>query len=119
MPHTYDQALTELAALRANNLASEAELERLVRQVSTDASGSVTVLYSGNLPDNTEAARAVQALLSSGQDIRVVDETAAARFLQSRARKTAERQGSGLYSVALTSHPAAHLHVPPAARRIP
>lgn len=92
MPFTYEQALSELAKLRANNSVTEAGLVNLVQQTSINATGGVTVLYCGILPDGRPAWQAVQALVSAGQDIRGVDETAAARFLQSDEFKAAFAQ---------------------------
>ncbi|MEO0444292.1 MAG: hypothetical protein AAFZ92_11245, partial [Pseudomonadota bacterium] len=55
----------------------------LVRQVSIEANGATTVLYSGKLADGTSTANVVESMINDGQDVRVIDNTAAANFLES------------------------------------
>jgi len=86
------QALAELASLTQSGSATSAALLNLVHQVSVDAEGAVTVLYSGTMGDgaspetSTKASQVVQDMLNSGKDIRVIDESAAASFLKSQIK---------------------------------
>jgi hypothetical protein len=79
MSLNYDQALSHLANLRATNSSNEATLRNLVNSLDINASGSVTVLYSGTVNGNqsTEIAKA----LALDSKVRILDKTAAASFL--------------------------------------
>ena len=84
MTFSLDQALVELTNLTNSGSVTPEALLNLSRQVSVDASGSITVLYSGKMPDGTTStSKAIQDMLASGLDIRVIDNSPVAKFLQS------------------------------------
>lgn len=60
---------------------SEAELRNLVSQLDVSASGSVTILYGGRLSNGVHSTNIVTNLIENGQDIRVLDNIEASKFL--------------------------------------
>jgi Ca2+-binding RTX toxin-like protein len=82
--NTLNEALTALSTFTSTGDALKADLLNLVKQVSVDAQGTVTVLYSGNIGVNGPySGNVVKAMLDSGQDIRVIDKTVTREFLNS------------------------------------
>lgn len=79
MSINYDQALSQLAALRQSGNLNQITLRELISSLSIEASGSVTVLYSGSVDgqQTTEIAK----LLAQDSTVRVIDKSDAARFL--------------------------------------
>lgn len=65
--------------------ATKEALIALVNKVSIEGTynGSITVLYSGRLPNNVRATEVISALIESGQDVRVIDGSPAERFISS------------------------------------
>jgi hypothetical protein len=61
------------------------ELRRLAAEVSVDSPGRVTVLYSGNTAQGVHSTDVVNAMRAAGEDVRIIDRSQAARFLQSDA----------------------------------
>lgn len=92
MPYSLDQALL---LLQTTELTPQA-LTNLAKQVSIEAEGAVTVLYGGKLPDGSSAGDAITSMVRNGEDIRVIDKSAAGRFLSSDEFKTAAAKASGL-----------------------
>ena len=92
MPYSLDQALL---LLQTTELTPQA-LTNLAKQVSIEAQGAVTVLYGGKLPDGTYASDAITAMVTHGEDIRVIDKSPAGMFLASRDFKIAAAKASGL-----------------------
>ena len=71
--HTNPSAYTSLDSLL-----------NLARQVSVEVNGSITVLYSGMMPDgSTHTSKIVEDIIASGQDIRVIDKSPVNTFLKS------------------------------------
>ena len=58
--------------LKTTELTPQA-LTNLAKQVSIEASGAVTVLYGGKLPDGSFASDAITSMVKNGDDIRVID----------------------------------------------
>jgi hypothetical protein len=81
MALTSAQAITLLFDNPTTYSSPEALLE-LARQVSIEASGSVTVLYSGTVGD-AHSTDVVKSLIANGTDVRVIDKTEASLFLNS------------------------------------
>jgi hypothetical protein len=75
----YDQALDQLAALRASGNLNESSLRNLISSLDVSASGSLTVLYSGPIGDISSAE--IAATMASDPNLRVIDKTEAAKFL--------------------------------------
>ena len=92
MPYSLSQTLD---LLKTTELTPQA-LANLASQVSIEASGAVTVLYGGRLPDGSSASAAVTAMVANGDDIRVIDKSPAGRFLSSDDFKAAAAKVSGL-----------------------
>lgn len=82
MAITMDQANALLA-----NVQNETELRTLISQLDVTATGKVTMLYGGTVGNvggsvgNISLTTVVQEMLASGADIRVIDNTEAAHFL--------------------------------------
>ena len=74
------QAKAALASLVSGSYTTN-DLLNLARQVDISATGSVTILYSGTV--NGEAAYLIAKEMAEDSDIRVIDKTQAAKFLQS------------------------------------
>jgi len=97
MTFNFDQALLELTNLTKWGPATPEALLNLARHVSVDVSGSITVLYSGKMSDGTTStSKLIQDMLASGQDIRVIDNSPAAYFLNSREFKDAVAKAFGI-----------------------
>jgi hypothetical protein len=81
MSLTLQQANQALA-----NVTTADELRSLINQLSveSDPSGKVTILYSGwsTTNDMVSNSQIIQAMLKNGEDIRIIDNTDAAKFLQ-------------------------------------
>jgi hypothetical protein len=76
MSLTFTQANAQLAAVTTAD-----QLRTLIAQVDIFATGSTTVLYSGKLPNGNDAGDVTRAMLAQGADIRILDTTDAAKFL--------------------------------------
>jgi hypothetical protein len=58
-------------------------LRALAAQVDADAPGKLTVLYSGRAAQDVGSSDVIQSMVRSGEDVRVIDKSQAAQFLQS------------------------------------
>ena len=76
-----DEAFGQLEALTANGPATPQQLRALANEVSAYAPGSVTVLYSGELPDGTKAGTLVKTMAAENPDLRIISNTVRADFL--------------------------------------
>jgi Ca2+-binding RTX toxin-like protein len=84
VPLTYQEAI-DLLRNNPSDYATTEALQALAKQVSVEAAGEITVLYSGLMPDRTTKASAViTGMLDSGANIRVIDNTPVAKLLGSR-----------------------------------
>ena len=82
MSLTVQDAIQELT----NNPTAYATIDALralANQVSVEATGDVTVLYSGRLSDGTSTSDLIKNMLASGENIKVIDKTPVAEFLTS------------------------------------
>ncbi|MCQ8895792.1 hypothetical protein NQT62_04985, partial [Limnobacter humi] len=75
-----------LTAAQATSLLSQITttqgLRDLIKQISVEATGKTTILYSGpTVGSNSDNARIINGMLINGEDIRVIDKTEAAKFL--------------------------------------
>lgn len=82
-PLTSDQAI-DLLRERPAAYDTPDKLRALAAQVDADAAGRVTVLYSGPAAKGASSSQVIKAMLESGEDIRVIDKSEAAKLLQSR-----------------------------------
>ncbi|MCC8624561.1 peptidoglycan-binding protein [Xanthomonas vesicatoria] len=64
-------------------------LRSLAAQVDANASGKVTVLYSGPAAKDIWSTDVIGSMIGSGEDIRVIDKSQASKFLNSREFYTA------------------------------
>jgi hypothetical protein len=71
MPFTYDQAIAELTNNAAKCNTTDA-LMGLVRSVSVEATGSVTVLYSGSIRGDAHSIAVADGMVANGDDIRMM-----------------------------------------------
>ncbi|MBU0792145.1 MAG: hypothetical protein KKC55_17005 [Gammaproteobacteria bacterium] len=88
MTLTANQAIQQLLD-NPSAFATTESLLGLVNQLSVEASGKVTVLYSGSLGQDAfgksvSSGEVVKNLVDRGADIRVIDKTEAAKFISSR-----------------------------------
>jgi hypothetical protein len=81
-PLTSDQAIVLLRE-QPDAYDTPDKLRALAAQVDADASGRVTVLYSGPSAKGVPSSQLIKSMLESGEDIRVIDNSEAARLLQS------------------------------------
>jgi hypothetical protein len=77
MALTAQQANQELAKVTTVD-----QLRNLINQLSIEAEGKITILYSGSTANGVSNADIIQGMLRNGDDIRVIDKTEAAKFLQ-------------------------------------
>ncbi|WP_020379887.1 XVIPCD domain-containing protein [Dyella ginsengisoli] len=82
-PLTSDQAIT-LLRQHPDAYRTPENLRELASQIDADASGKLTVLYSGPTTKEVWSSDVIKAMNASGEDVRVIDNSQAARFLQSR-----------------------------------
>ncbi len=77
-----------LTAQQANlalaNVTTADQLRSVINQLSIYASGSTTVLYSGTTANGVSNSQIIQGMLRNGENIRVIDNTEAAKFLDLR-----------------------------------
>jgi Ca2+-binding RTX toxin-like protein len=66
-----------------SSYATADALLKLVREVSVESSGAVTVLYSGKISEGVWSTDVIDAMRAAGDDVRLIDKTEAAAFLQS------------------------------------
>ena len=64
------------------------QLRSIINQLSIDASGKTTVLYGGPTANGVDNSSLTQDMLRNGDDIRVIDNTAAAKFSDLRDAKS-------------------------------
>lgn len=79
MSLTYTQALDQLDLLRGSGTLNASTLRELVSSLSIEASGTVSVFYSGDV--NGQKTSDIAKLLTQDPTVRVLDKTDAARFL--------------------------------------
>lgn len=97
---TFEQGLQALNSLSNNGLdqVDRTVLRDLVNRVSADAPGSVTVLYSGDV--NTELGlkplTIINAMQRNGDDIRIIQDSPAAKFLGNDTFKESLAQSLGV-----------------------
>jgi len=77
MALTAQQANQELAKVTTVD-----QLRNLINQLSIEAEGKITILYGGSTANGVSNADIIQGMLRNGDDIRVIDKTEAAKFLQ-------------------------------------
>lgn len=82
-PITYDEAIRELR-INPQDYGTPLQLQELVSRVDASSSGRVTVFYSGGVAGDLNSSQIVGMMLSAGEDIRVIDNSDAAKFLNSR-----------------------------------
>ncbi|OCA58221.1 hemolysin [Xylella fastidiosa subsp. pauca 11399] len=74
-----------LTAEQANallgSITTQEQLRDLINQLDIHSSGSITVLYSGDTANGVSNSQILQGMLHNGDDIRVIDTTEAAKFL--------------------------------------
>lgn len=81
-PLTSDQAIALLREHPDAYLKPES-LRSLAARVDADAPGKLTVLYSGPTTKDVWSSDVIKAMTASGEDVRVIDNSQAAKFLQS------------------------------------
>ncbi|MDR2636181.1 MAG: hypothetical protein LBC08_05065, partial [Campylobacteraceae bacterium] len=80
------------------SLSSEAKQQALFnisKDVSVDASGSTTILYSGNI-DGQKTGDIVATIAELDPNVRIINNTDAARFLNSKKLKKALYETTGI-----------------------
>lgn len=82
-PLTADQAIALLRE-QPDAYRTPETLRTLAAQLDADASGKLTVLYSGRTTKNVWSSDVIKAMTATGEDVRVIDNSQAAKFLQSR-----------------------------------
>jgi len=95
MYETLSDALDALSNLTSTGDLLKSDLMNLIGQVSVRAEGAVTVLYSGGVAGGPGSSEIIENMLESDLDIRVVDESAAAKLIETDSfrRKVAEAFG--------------------------
>jgi hypothetical protein len=78
---TAQQANQELAKVTTVD-----QLRNLINQLSIEAEGKTTILYSGSTANGVSNADIIQGMLRNGDDIRVIDNTEAEKFLDLRKK---------------------------------
>ena len=106
------QAKTALANLTSGDEYSLDDLKNLLADVDVDnASGNITVLYSGDIVDVTASDIATSEIATemiSNPNIRVIDKTHAADFMVSEEFRTALAETFGKSEAEIDSLPRDH-----------
>ncbi|MCD8460356.1 calcium-binding protein [Xylella taiwanensis] len=71
----------EQANALLDSITTKEQLRDLINQLDINSGGSTTVLYSGNTVNGLDNFQILQGMLHNGDDIRVIDNTEAAKFL--------------------------------------
>lgn len=79
---TAQQAI-DLLIQRSQDYATPEALRDLANQVSTEASGSITLLYSGDIGE-VSTVKIIENIVANGTEIRLIDKTEAFTFLSDR-----------------------------------
>ena len=82
-PLTSEQAIALLRE-RPDDYQTAEQLRKLAAQVDADASGKLTVLYSGPAAKDIWSTDVINAMVDAGEDVRVINKSEAAKFLGSR-----------------------------------
>lgn len=90
-PLTSEQAIERLRQ-NPKDYATPETLRSLAAQVNADAPGRLTVLYSGPTANGVWSADVIKSMLDAGEDVRVINKSQAASFLESRDFKSALAQ---------------------------
>lgn len=69
------------ANIELSKITTEAELRSLISSLDVSAAGKVTLLYGGDVGGNISSNSVISGMLANGDDIRVIDTTEAAKFL--------------------------------------
>ncbi|MCP5434346.1 MAG: putative Ig domain-containing protein [Chromatiaceae bacterium] len=95
MYETLSDALDALSNLTSTGDLLKSDLMNIIGQVSVQAEGAVTVLYSGGVAGGPGSSEIIENMLENDLDIRVVDESAAAKLIETDSfrRKVAEAFG--------------------------
>lgn len=94
MAYSLAQALLALESIESTALTPQA-LTDLVKQISVEASGSVTVFYGGKI-NGVDSASVIEAMVDAGDDIRVLDKSPVGQFLKSQQFLVAAGRASRL-----------------------
>ncbi len=81
-PLTSEQAIA-LLRVQPGAHRTPGSLRSLAARVDADAPGKLTVLYSGPTTKDVWSSDVIKAMTASGEDVRVIDNSQAAKFLQS------------------------------------
>ena len=82
-PLTSEQA-RELLRENPDGYQTSAQLRELASKVDADAPGRLTVLYSGPAAKDVWSTDVITAMVDAGEDVRVINKSEAAKFLESR-----------------------------------
>lgn len=81
-PLTVEQA-TALLRAHPDSYDTSEKLRALAAQVNADSPGRVTVLYSGRSTEGIGSGDIIKAMKVAGEDVRVIDNSQAAKFMTS------------------------------------
>lgn len=76
--------------------ASKEQLRELARRVDADAPGRLTILYSGPAAKGVWSTDVINIMIAADEDVRVINKSEAAQFLQSREFYQAVAKAHGL-----------------------
>ena len=97
----------DLLRLTPEAFRTEEQLLELASRVSVEAPGRVTVLYSGPTARSVHSSDVVSAMRVAGEDIRIIDRSPAATFLDSPAYRRAVAEAFGVQVADLRGNSAA------------
>lgn len=81
-PLTAEEAIEQLRK-NLGEYATPETLRSLAAQVDADATGRLTVLYSGPAANGVWSTQVIDAMVEAGEDVRVINKSEAAKFLTS------------------------------------
>jgi hypothetical protein len=94
-PLTSKQA-SDLLRSHPENYTTPEQLRALAAEVNADAPGKLTILYSGEVAKGVYSNDIIEGMVAAGEDVRVINKSEAAKFLQSNAFKNATADAFGI-----------------------
>jgi hypothetical protein len=82
-PLTADEAI-DLLHKSPSAYATPDQLRMVAARVNADAPGRLTVLYSGHVGKGVGSGDVIKAMVAAGEDVRVINRSQAAIFMESR-----------------------------------
>ncbi|RST44019.1 hypothetical protein, partial [Variovorax sp. DXTD-1] len=92
---TADQAI-DLLHKSPGAYTTPEQIRALAARVNADATGRLTVLYSGGVGKGVWSNDIIKGMVAAGEDVRVINKSEAARFMESKDFYSAVAKAHGI-----------------------